>query len=543
MVTPAKQETPPAKRNHLAIAVLCAALLLAVTACQSGSSNGQGSAGSSANTLVVAINDDPTSLNPIVSSSPSTMTVSNVWSEGLWYLDGNYKPVPVLAKSWDVANDGKDVTIHLQEAATWQDGKPFTADDVVFTLTNIAKLSARAGSFLAVLESATAVDPQTVKLSLKKAYGPLFAVLDQRILPMLPKHALPEGDVTNSAFNQEPIGTGPFKVTKWNHGQSITAEANPSYWQGRPSIDKVVFKIIPDAASMTNAMRTGEIDVIGNAILNGNTSKTLKDAGVPVSRLPGTPAVKYLFPNTKNPILAKPEVRKALFTAIDRNAMIEAAFEGYAEPATGMIPAEYAALYDKGTDYGKIFSHSTKDAAKMLDDAGYPVKNGARFKLSLLYSPSTHGAESVAQIIKANLGAVNVTVDVQSLDQPTLLTKVYKEYKFDLAHIGYSTYEDPNLGIDRAYRCDDSGQPYQNPTGYCNAKLDQLLMQAAEHVETSKRQALYQQAQEIVTRDLPVFPLAMVPKYEAYSKRIQNVEAEFDFFGSGDPTWARARLK
>jgi peptide/nickel transport system substrate-binding protein len=542
VVTTIEKSTSTRRSRLTSIVVMCVTVLLALAACGTDSSGSKEASGS--NTLVVAINDDPTSLNPIVSSSPSTMTVSNVWSEGLWYLDADYKPVPVLAKSWDIAKDGKEVVLHLREGVKWQDGKPFTADDVVFTLTNIAKLSVRAGSFLTALKSATAVDDTTVKLSLKQAYGPLFAVLDQRILPILPEHVLADGDITQSKFNTAPIGTGPFKVTDWKHGQSITAVANSSYWQdGKPSIEKVVFKVIPDAASMTNAIRTGEVDVIGNAILNGNTSKTLKDAGIHVSRLPGTPAVKYLFPNTKNPILAKPEVRKALLAAIDRDAMIKAAFEGYAEPATGMIPAEYADLHDRGTDYNKTFAHSSENASRMLDEAGYPAKGGKRFKLSLLYSPSTHGAESVAQIIKANLEAIDIAVTVQSLDQPTLLTKVYKEHKFDLAHIGYSTYEDPNLGIDRAYRCDDSGLPYQNPTGYCNKELDQLLTQAAQLVETSERQAIYKQAQEIVTRDLPVFPLAIVPKYEAYSERIKNVKEEFDFFGSGDPTWARAKLK
>ncbi|GAA0712053.1 hypothetical protein Drose_13970 [Dactylosporangium roseum] len=530
------------KLRTLAVAVTFATLL-AGTACTSGSGDGQ-KQGAGKNTLVVAINDDPTNLNPILSTSPSTMTVSNVWAEGLWYLDGNFKPVPVLAESWDIGSGGKEVTLHLRKGVTWHDGKPFTSADVVFTLTNTAKLSARAGSFLAALDSVKAVDENTVKITLKQAYGPMFAVLDERILPILPAHALSDGDVTKSAFNTAPIGTGPFKVTDWQHGQSITAVANPSYWQkGKPSIEKVVFKIIPDEASMTNAMRTGEIDVIGNAILNGNTSKTLAEAGVPVTKLPGTPALKYLFPNTKNPILAKPEVRKALYVAIDRAAMIKAAFEGYAEPATGMIPDAYAALRDGGTNYDTLFAHNTEAAAKMLDEAGYPAKNGSRFKLSLLYSPSTHGAESVAQIIKANLAKVGVTVELQSLDQPTLLAKVYKDRTFDLAHIGYSTYEDPNLGIDRAYRCDDSGKAYQNPTGYCSAELDKLLTDAAAQVENPQRQALYRQAQAIVTRDLPVFPLAVVPKYEAYSKRIQNVEAEFDFFGSGDPTWAHATLK
>lgn len=494
------------------------------------------------NTLVVAINDEPTTLNVLVSSAPNIQTIANSWVEGLWHLDGQFKPVPGLATSWDFENDDHDLIVHLREGVTWQDGQPFTSDDVVFTLTELAKLSARAGSFLDALASVEAVDPLTVKISMKNIYGPIMTVLDARILPILPKHLLGEGDVATNEYNKMPIGTGPFKVVEWNHGESVTVDANENYWGPAPEIRRVVFKITPDVAAMTNAMQSGEIDVIGNAILNGNAAKTLEGSDVTIKKLPGTPVVKYLLPNTKNPILSDPAVRKAVFTAINRDAIIESAFTGYATPASGMIPNEYTTLWVPENDYNVTFAYSPENAAKMFDDAGYPEKDGVRFEIGLSYGSASQGAESVARLIQANLKEVGVIVKLESLDLPTFMDKVYKQNDFDMAHIGSSTYGDPNLGIDRTYVCDDSGKAYQNPTGYCNPELDATLKSAASSVDDVVRQGFYAQAQEIITRDMPVMALCNVPKYEAYTSRLQNMDTELDYFGAGDPTWNFASL-
>ncbi|MGG7060299.1 ABC transporter substrate-binding protein, partial [Clostridium tertium] len=207
--------------------------------------------------------------------------------------DKNNKVVPCLAESWEFDKDTNTYTFKLREDVKWHDGKNFTADDVKFTLETIMnpENASEIASNYEDITNIKVVDKSTVKITLK---APNVAMLDYLTIGMLPKHLLEGKDITTDPYNQSPIGTGPFKLDKWDKGQSITLVKNEDYFEKEPGLDKVVFKIVVDAKAKAMQLKSGELDLAqvtpkdmaifeGNKNFNVNIMKTSDGKPVCVS--------------------------------------------------------------------------------------------------------------------------------------------------------------------------------------------------------------------------------------------------------------------
>jgi peptide/nickel transport system substrate-binding protein len=219
-------------------------------------------------TIVVAMTADPGAINSAITTSGNTHFVADQIFNGLVGLDDQLNPVPELAASWDIGAGGKVYTFKLQPNVKWHDGQPFTSADVKFSFEQaLLKFHSRTKAGLEkVLESIDTPDDGTVVFSFKQPYGPLLQRLDVVEAPIIPKHIYEGKDLQKDPANLQPIGTGPFKFVEYVKGDHVTLERNPDYFRaGLPHLDKVIFRIIPDANTATLALEQGEVDYL-NAV-------------------------------------------------------------------------------------------------------------------------------------------------------------------------------------------------------------------------------------------------------------------------------------
>ncbi len=250
------------------VAVIGAGALL-LAGCTSSDPDGDvagepsSSAEQSGGTLTVAIDTDPGSLNPAITTSGGTHAASELIFNGLVSLTPDLEPVPELAESWEVLEDGALYRFNLRDGVTWHDGEPFTSADVKFTFEEmLLKLHSRtAASVGAAIESITAPDADTVEFRFAQPYAPLLLQLDVTEAPILPMHLYEGTDVSTNPANTKPVGTGPFSLVSYKPGAELRFAANRAYFKkDLPKLDEVVMRIIPDTGNQVVALEAGEVD-------------------------------------------------------------------------------------------------------------------------------------------------------------------------------------------------------------------------------------------------------------------------------------------
>ena len=216
-------------------------------------------------TLNMIVQPEPPVIVTAINQQGPTQFVAGKIYESLLTYTTDLKPQPGLAKSWEAAPDGLSYTFHLQDNVKWHDGKPFSADDVVFSLSDmLPKTHARARVILnKFVESVQAPDPKTVVVKLKSPFPAFMLMFEPGFAPIMPKHIYAGTDYMTNPANQKPVGTGPFMFKEWKRGEYIKLARNPDYWKpGKPYLDELVFNVIPDAASRAVAFERGSVDVL-----------------------------------------------------------------------------------------------------------------------------------------------------------------------------------------------------------------------------------------------------------------------------------------
>ena len=220
-------------------------------------------------TFITAITDDPVSLNGIYANDGASVAVLSYIFNPLTLGGENWgtEITGDLAESWDVSDDGLTWTFHLHPGVLWQDGQELTAEDVVYTFETIQNSESDIAPFRPRFMQGDepikfeAADDYTVVATLNAPNASFFTDIS---VPIVPKHVLEGQDLREGPFNRMPVGTGPFKVVEWNTGESIVLEANEDYFRGRPCIDRLIFRIIPDEQTQVAALQTGEVDFLPN---------------------------------------------------------------------------------------------------------------------------------------------------------------------------------------------------------------------------------------------------------------------------------------
>ena len=523
---------------------VCAAALLALAACSSSSPGASGGKGgpSVGGTFTIGIATNPTNLVEDFTDNQDNGTLDALIFDSLVYLNSQEVPVPDLATSWQASNGGDTYTFQLRHGVKWSDGKPFTSADVVYSINNVLKFNPyEPASLLPDIKSATASGPYTVVVSLKAPFAPFITAMAQSF-SILPEHIYAGSNPATNPANNHPVGTGPYIFSSWQQNKEIVVTRNPHYWGKGPYFDKVILAIIPNQATEIDGMLSGQLDFLPDSELPTTNVKQLDSASCCRSVLVhDTPSIALLFTNTARAPFNNVKVRQAVYMAMNRAYMVQAAYSGYASPAIGPIPQTYSQLYDPSVNFMTKYPYDPTKAASLLTAAGYPVKAGNRFTITFAYSDSIAGASSVGSIVKAELAKVNINVNLVDEDLNTWAARTYTARNFDLSYITYTSQNDPAIGIARTYFCNTNRSvQYTNPTGFCNAPLDADFTAAASASAASVRAADYAKATTILENELPVYPLAFRDAYVAVSKKIMNWQQALQGGGSFAVPWNNA---
>lgn len=458
-------------------------------------------------TLIMAIPSDPSNLNPGLSTDAATHLVASKVFDGLVQALPGWQPVPNLASSWIISDDGLTYTFTLERNVRWHDGAPFTSADVVFSFEEVLGKyhSTGVGLMSDTVDYIEAPDEYTVVFHLQHVYPPFLSMLVTNTAAILPKHIYEGSDIPNHPRNFEnPIGTGPFRLVEWQRGERLVLERNPDYFrEGKPYLDQVILQIIPDAASRVIAFQRGDIDLLDQYVLPVQfIDQLIGQAGVQhVMRQ--TSGLHIMFFNLREGPMSDRAFRWAVAHAIDREFIVNQAMFGVGNIADGPFSSEVAwakhpnpPTYDFDVDL----------ANRMLDEAGYPRDaSGIRVRLRLAYEGNFLASANTAPVLREQLRQVGIEVELVPMERSVMVDQVFQQWDFDLYMHTYAGFQDPSLGVERAYVCHNiRPAAFTNVSGYCDERVDALFLLARTTVDLEERGRYYQEATEYIIDAMPM---------------------------------------
>lgn len=530
------------------LAAIAAATALVLTGCSSGDGGGGGGnqppveSGDPVygGTLRLHVNQDAPHLNRNILSQPALSLTQPLWGEQLINRNADGELEPALATEWNVSDDNLTYTFTLRDGVTWHDGEAFTADDVVWTLENSMPLNPRTNAAWELVSSLEATDDMTVTMTMTQPYGPLLALLSGSLITMLPEHLYAGTDLAENPVNSAPIGTGPYKFVAWDRGQQITWEKNEDYWQeGKPYYDDIVVRIISSEVTAANALKNEEIHALTGSEMSPQVRADLLTQSNLVERESMTMPTQYVMGfNTYNGVMEDPAVRRAIVQAIDREQIYTNVFGGIGGVVPdSVIPSAFAQLTDTENTYEGSYAYDPEAAGEALDAAGYPMQGNSRFSIDILV-PMGDVYLNPANVIKAQLEAIGVMVNVEQLDEQSHADRVYIKHEYDAYISSYLSDVDPALGVERLYSCDTLDRIYGNGTGYCNEDVQAAFEAARATADPVERQAQYSIATQQILEDMPRLALVNYSGSGFFSTSLANIEEEF-FIGDGsNSNWA-----
>ncbi len=477
-------------------------------------------------TLVIGSTQVPRHLNGAVQSGTATALPSAQLFASLLRYDADWKPQPYLAESWELAPDGKSLTLHLRKDALFHDGKPVTSADVAFSVMAVKK-NHPFQTMLAPVEAVDTPDPYTVVLRMSKPHPAILLALSPALMPVLPKHIYDDGqDLKNHPRNSaDVVGSGPFKFKEFKPGQEIVLEKFDKFFlPGKPYLDRIVVKINPDATNLLIGLERGDIGVLP-FMTEPTILRRAKDnpAIVMTSKgYEGIGALSWLAFNTARKPLNDVRVRQAIAYAIDKGFITKALNAGFAKPADGPIigTSPFATQ-----DVAK-YPLDLKKSEALLEEAGFKKDGkGERLSLTVDYMPGSDvQGKNVAEYLRSQLKKVGIAVQVRaSPDFPTWAKRIASK-DFDMTTDIVFNWGDPVIGVHRTYLSSNIRDIiWTNTQSYSNPKVDELLEQAGTETDVDKRRALYAEFQRLVTADVPIDFLTVIPYHTLSSKKVHGL--------------------
>lgn len=463
---------------------------------------------SAQSTLVIAIAADPTGFDPeAVLNNTSGFVMATVFDSLVKYKAGSVDVGPGLAESWETSADGLTYTFHLRKGVKFHDGTPFNGPNYIKTIKRLldkqdpdsiyktGPVESYIDETYGEVASYTAPDDNTVVFKFKKSSAPFttnLAMVWNGVVSPTAVHKF------GKDFRNHPVGTGPFVFKEWRPGDEVILDANPNYWGGKPKVDRIVFKVIPDAQAALLAIKRGDVQILAD--VGAQTILAAKgDPNLVVLSQPGLAVSGVGLPFDTKPFSDK-RVRQALNYAIDRNAIDKSLFHGLADPMTSPLPAAQWG-FDPSL---KGYAYDPAKAKKMLAEAGYP--NG--FKTELLTYNSPRGYNSagadLAVAIQGYLQKVGVEASVRKQEMGAYLSEIRsKTKKYDgMFLVGWTGDNgDPDNFLYELFG--SANIPVTNTPRYISPEVDKLLVEARTVPDHDKRVALYHQAQKLILDDAP----------------------------------------
>jgi peptide/nickel transport system substrate-binding protein len=474
-------------------------------------------------TLNMIAQPEPPVLMVGLNTQGPTLYVGGQIYQSLLTYGTDLKPLPSLAKSWVISDDGLTYTFTLQDNVKWHDGKPFSADDVVFTADKFLREAHPRWRLIATtyVESITAPAPNQVVFKLKTPFSAFISAFELSSFPIIPKHLYEGTDYRTNPANQTPIGTGPFKLKEWKRGSYIHLVRNEDYWKpGKPYLDELYFRIIPDSASRAVAFEKGTVDVLRGGDVEGFEVRRLVKLPEVENTTSGwenyAPLV-FMQMNQRTLPFSDKRVRQAIMHAIDREFIVKNVFFGLGKVATG--PFASSTMYY--TPDVPAYPFDLPKAKKLLANAG--IKPGD-YTIRLMPLPYGAAWDRMSEYIKQQIEQLGFKVVIQGVDAGGWSQKL-ADFDFDLTFNFTYQYGDPALGVARHYLSNNvvKGTPYGNNQNYLNPKVDELFATAAGAVSKDVATRAYTEAQKVLVDDVALGWLYEMQNVTINRKKVKNL--------------------
>ncbi|WP_238313229.1 ABC transporter substrate-binding protein [Methylobacterium crusticola] len=484
-------------------------------------------------TLDAVVHPEPPTLAFFMNTATPTRAVVSKIFDGLVDYGPDLKPRPQLAESWETSADGLTWTLKLRKGAFWHDGTPFTSADVQFSAEVVwRRYAPTAKRIFQYLTKVEVPDAHTAVLTLSKPTPVIINALDVVAAPVLPRHLYEGTDIPNNPYNNKPVGTGPFVFKEWARGSHIRLERFDRYWQsGRPFLDGILWKIIPDVSGRANALETGLVQYgERNPVTFADADRLAKSDKLVVNKdgYNGFAGWLWLIPNLRHPILGQLKVRQAILHAINRDLLVKTVWGGYATPATGPVSSLLKTFYTPDTPQ---YPYDRKKAEALLDEAGFPKQaDGWRFKLNHDFIPFGDDYRRTGEFVRQALRAVGIDVTLRGLDLAAWTKNVFAEYNFDLVSSWGINWQDPQIGVEQHYwsKAEAKGTPWFNASGYARPEADKLLEAAQTETDPARRVAIYHDFQKLAQADLGLLNILEFRWFGVWDARLRNVTNTFN---------------
>ena len=517
----------PPRYATLALLALSAAAALLYAACGGGART----------QFVTALDANPATLDPLDGIDAASERLRQLMFNSLLRKNEKFEYVGDLATDYQTSEDGRVVTFTLHDGVTFHDGRPLTSADAKYTLDTLLAsnktatplkkaapfFEAAPGGSQPYIESIETPDPKTLVIRLRKPWISLYGNLVS--VPVIPQGSA-------GAQKDHPVGSGPFKFVSYDESQQVVdLAAFEGYWQGAPQSKQLRVRTILDANTLQAELQSGRIDLVsGAANLSPDSYKFLgQDPNLQVKNFPGANIV-YLGFNVERPPLNNVKVRQAIAYSIDRESIVRDLMLGQARVANSILP-ESSWAYDPGQKY----TYDPARAKQLLDEAGFrdPDGDGPRMRfdkpISFKITSGNAATSQFANVIQNSLKGVGVPVQIETLETNTLIPQLTNG-QFEMTTLRWVGGNQDPVFLRDLFHSGEIPTPersaVRNRSRYRNPEFDRVIEEAVNTIDRTKAKALYTQAQQIVSRDLPLLPLWYPDVIVVARKGVENIQVD-----------------
>ncbi|MBI3083278.1 MAG: peptide-binding protein [Candidatus Omnitrophica bacterium] len=477
--------------------------------------------------IVVGSIGDASRLLPILATDSSSGDIVGLLFNGLLKYNERLEIVGDLAESWAVSDDGLTLTFVLRPNVRWHDGAPVSAADVRFTYEKLVDPSVHTpySSGYELVKSVELVDERTVRISYREPFAP---ALESWMMGLIPKHLLEQEDLNTTKFLRHPIGHGPYRFVKWKTGELIELRANPDYFEHRPYIDRYLYRIIPDQATLFLELLTSGVDQTGLTPLQyrRQTAGPFIERTYRKFRYPSF-GFTYLGYNLQDERFRDVRVRRAINQAIDKQAIIDGVLYGLGAVATGPYPKESWACDPSVTPA----AHDPAAASALLAEAGWVDRDqdgwldrdGRPFRFTILTNQGNEVRRQVAELVQQQLAAIGIDVKIKVIEWSTFVHEFIDKRRFEAVLLGWGLSRDPDLYD--LFHSSKTKEGEYNFVGYASPEVDQLLEQGRRTFDREIRRRIYHEVHRRLYDDQPYTFLFVPEALPIVASRFRNVVA------------------
>ncbi|MDH0871340.1 peptide ABC transporter substrate-binding protein [Agrobacterium pusense] len=525
-------------RRHVLGMMLAGGAVSAFAPALLGKDRAMAQGGTPKGQMILGFSQEPTVFNPHLMHIEVDDGVHYALFDTLFVAnpDGLYTPslcaeVPSV-ENGGISKDGLEWRVKLKDGITWHDGKPFTAEDVKFTLELMVdpNFNAWRRTGYTLVKDITVVSPTELTWKMEKPFAPFPSIL--AVTFILPKHAFDGvADKNTAPFNNAPIGTGPFKLTSRMPGDRIEFEPNASYFGDGPYLEKFIIKYVPDITVLYTQFQTGDIDVFGMTWISpDNYDEASKLPKRKVEVMPAA-SVECIAFNTAHPALKDPAVRQAVYHALDKATIIEQLYYGLPVATDSYVPQQ-SFYYNANLPKHEYDVEKAKDilekAGWVAGGDGIRVKDGVRLSFTNSTTTGNHLREQLQQFLQQSLAMAGIEMKISNMPSAVLFGDFWMMSQFESVLHGEQFLVGSDPDVSNYFMSTASaakGGSGLNFWQFVSPEADELLVKGATTFVPEERQAVYFRIQEIIREELPFLPIYQKVRISGIKEGVDGVIA------------------